>query len=140
MIRHCFNRVVRRVLRVPPAASIFDTHTPARFLSCQPLVDPFLLVCCVLSHYGQTLVRASYIYILRKRNIFTCHTTVYWHLGVYTLRDTGEWKGLSSMLCEKFSRKRDAMVQWDAIASKEELIDSHCSRCRHWHFNKSADL
>ncbi|KAG6801129.1 beta-hexosaminidase fdl isoform X7 [Apis mellifera caucasica] len=47
-------------------------------------------------------------------------------------RGTGTWK---------FPRREnnadtttgEAILQskWDAIASKEELIDSHCSRCRH---------
>lgn len=129
-----------------PLHRFSTSYTSHIFVLSTPSRSVFISLLCFVALWSNVRPYGVYIYIyiytLQKRNIFTCHTTVYWHLGVYTLRDTGEWKGLSSssMLCEKFSRKRDVMVQWDAIASKEELIDSHCSRCRHWHFNKSADL
>lgn len=61
-----------------PLHRFSTSYTSQIFVLSTPTRSVFI-VCCV-SHYGQTFVRATYIY-LQKRNIFTCHTT-----SILTLR------------------------------------------------------
>lgn len=79
-----------------PLHRFSTSYTSQIFVLSTPSWSVFISLLCFVTLWSNAC-RASYIYILRKRNIFTCHTTVYWHLGVYTLRT--QVNGKDSLVC-----------------------------------------